>query len=87
MEETKKQSLSLKNRELLTIDGVSDVLGFSDEYLEVSSALGTILVEGADLKIEELSRDTGVLNVKGRINGVFYKEGKADKGIFSKFFK
>ena len=87
MEEGKKQNLSIINREKLTIDGVSDVLAFSDEYLEISSSLGIILVEGSELKIEGLSKENGIVNVKGKINGVFYKTEKSEKGIFSKFFK
>ncbi len=87
MDQNGKQTLILKNRESLTIDGVDDVLAFSEEYLELSSNLGTIFVEGEGLKIEELSRETSVVSIKGHISGVFYKEGKAEKGFFARFFK
>ena len=87
MTEAGKQNLVIKNRELLVIDGVDDVLAFTDEYLELTSNLGVISVEGEELKIEGLSKDKGEITICGRISGVFYKEGKSEKGIFRRFFK
>ena len=82
-----KQCLTLKNREALTIDGVDDVLAFSDDYLEITSNMGVISVEGEELKIEGLSREKREILICGRISGIFYKDGRVEKGIFKRFFK
>ncbi len=87
MEQTVRQNLVLKNRESLIIDGVDDVLAFTDEYLELTSDMGVISVEGEELKIEGLSKEKREITICGRISGVFYKEGKNEKGLFRRFFK
>ena len=82
-----KQNLTLKNRELLVIDGVDDVLLFNDDYLEITSDMGIIAVEGEELKIEGLSKERREITIRGRVSGIFYKDGRVEKGIFKRFFK
>lgn len=88
MEENKRSGrILLENRERLTISGVIDVGGFSEEYVELSSELGCMIVEGANLKIEELSRQTKEIHIRGEISGIFYKDAKLPKGFLGKIFK
>ena len=82
-----KQTLLLENRRKLIIDGIIDVEGFREDYLELSSNLGKIEVEGTDLKIEELRREDGKIYITGEISGVFYGDNKVGKKIFGKIFK
>ena len=80
----KKQNLILTDRKRLEIDNVVNVDSFNDDYLEISTALGVIVVEGRMLKIEELRRDLSKIMVKGEIDGIFYKNDKPRTGIFKK---
>ena len=82
-----KQTLLLENRKTLTVDGIKNVAGFRDDYIELLSNLGRIEIEGADLKIEELCRESGKILVTGEISGVFYGDNKTGKKIFGKIFK
>ena len=82
-----KQTLVLEDRKKLVIDGILNVESFNDDYLELSSNLGRIEVEGSSLKIEELRQDTGKILITGDISGMFYKENKIAKKPFGKFFK
>jgi len=80
-----KQSVILENKSKLTIDGVINVESFNDDYLEISTKLGEISVEGSNLKIEELRQDNGKINITGEITGIFYKGEKSGRGIFGMF--
>jgi sporulation protein YabP len=82
-----KQKLVLDNRERLCVDGVRNIDTFTDEYLEFSTALGIICVEGEDLKIEELRQDDGEIHITGSISGIFYKENKSARTFLEKIFK
>lgn len=82
-----KQTLLLESRKKLTIDGIIDVESFREDYLELSSNLGKIEVEGSNLKIEELRREDGKIYITGEISGVFYGDNKIGKKIFGKVFR
>ena len=43
-----KQSLVIKNRNLVTIDGVNNVEGFDEGYVALSSTAGRIINRGLD---------------------------------------
>ena len=79
-----KQTLVINNRSRLEVNGVKSINSFDEDYLEVSTNLGLLCVEGSDLKIEALDHEKGIITVVGRINGVFYKEEKGNKGFFRK---
>ena len=83
----KKQTLLLEDRKNLVIDGIINVESFDNDFLELSSNLGRIEVEGQNLKIEELRQDTGKIHITGDVSGVFYKETKSPKKMFGKMFK
>ena len=83
----KKQVLILENKSVFTLDGVINVESFNDDYLDLSTNLGDVTVEGKNLKIEELCQENGKILVKGEISGFFYKTPKETHGFFGKMFK
>ena len=70
------QLLILNGRKRLEITEVTNVVSFDDDYLELSTGSGELAVEGAELKIEELSQEKRKILITGRINAVIYKEQK-----------
>lgn len=85
-EEIKHTALSVKNRNRLTLNGVSNIAGFDDGYITLETNEGKICIEGADLRIESLAREGGEIEITGKINGVFYTLGKRSKTPLSKLF-
>ena len=83
----KTYKLIIDNREKIIVNGVLNVQSFGEEYLTLNTAMGELTVEGNDLKIESLTKDSGEILIIGKINGIFYKEEKSDKGFFRKIFK
>ena len=85
-EEVKHTSLSVKDRNKLTLNGVSNIASFDESYVVLDTNEGKICIEGSGLKIESLSREGGEIEISGRINGVFYTQNKKVKGSISKLF-
>ena len=87
MVENKRYQMLITDREKLVINGVINVEFFGEEFLIMNTHLGEVTVEGGELKIESLTKENGEILITGKINGVFYKEEKGDKGFFRKIFK
>lgn len=90
MEENAKvrQTLCLKNRECLELDGILHVESFAEDALALSTKAGRITVEGENLKIEDLSKGEGKILVTGRIDAFYYTDGAEEKrGFFGKIFR
>ena len=77
-------NITIKNRELLTMNGVSEVLSLDDDFVSVSTELGKVEIEGGGLRIVDMSSESGSFTLTGRIDGVYYagKSGEK-KGLFS----
>ena len=85
-EEIKHSVLSIKERNVIMLDGVINVSGFDEGYVTLETSDGRITIEGVGLKIESLCRDGGVIEIRGRIDGVFYAKEKKGGSRFSRLF-
>ena len=78
--------INVKDRKSIAIDGVINVEKFDDTGVMLLSEAGRIEIEGEGLKIVSLEKDGGVINVCGRIDGVFYEREKTTVGFLKKIF-
>lgn len=85
----KKQTIILKNREELFLDGVSDVIGFDECSVTVKTVLGGLTVDGTDLHITRMSLESGEVVISGNVSGLFYDETKGTEKprFFSRLWK
>ncbi len=80
-------TLSLENRELLTLTGVLDVTGFDEETVNLKTPMGTLIIKGNSLHINRLSLDTGEVSIDGKVNSLQYLGDTRQKGLVSKLFR
>ena len=66
--------LTLDERKKLTMTGVTEVVSFDDTTVVLHTALGTLEVQGQDLKLKTLSLDGGQVAVDGHISALYYEE-------------
>lgn len=85
-EEMRHTGLSVRDRNKITLNGVTNVSSFDEEYVTLETSDGRICIEGAGLKIESLSREGGEIEITGRIDGVFYSKAKKVKSTLGKLF-
>ena len=94
---SKNQELHLENREALSLSGVLDILGFEDTNLLVRTELGDLNIDGNDLRVKELSLESGrlllqgknstqLLSRAGKIDGIYYISSSEKKkgGLFGR---
>lgn len=68
-------SLVMENRKKLVISGVKEVEGFTETEVRLYTDRGQITVKGRNLKVDQVSTETGELIMNGdMINSVVYSE-------------
>ena len=87
--EKAKGELVLSGRSEMRISGVEEVLNFDEESVRLKSIDGDLYIEGADIKIGTLDTERGVVNLTGRINGIYYATDpeKQKKGFWGKVMR
>ena len=68
--------LSLEERSRLTMTGVTEVISFEENSVVLHTALGTLVVQGNDLKLKTLSLEGGQVAVDGHISALIYEEAR-----------
>lgn len=81
----RKQSLTLKNREKLSLDGVLEVVSFDEGAVILKTALGRLTVEGEGLHVTKLLLDCGEVAVEGKIRALYYEDPR--EGGRASFFR
>lgn len=66
--------LSLEERSRLTMTGVTEVISFEESSVVLHTSLGTLIVQGNDLKLKTLSLEGGQVAVDGHISALIYEE-------------
>ena len=69
--------LSLRDRKVLELRGVTDVISFDEENVELSTVCGTLTVEGTGLHVQTLNLSEGVVSVEGMVSALSYADTEA----------
>lgn len=87
----KAQSLSMENREKITLTGISNVESFNEFEIVLETVLGMLTIKGVSMHMSKLNLDSGDLIIDGSINSCVYSEKQDLKikgaGFLSKLFK
>lgn len=78
--------LTLSERKNLTMTGVTEVVSFDDSTVILRTSLGTLVVQGAELQLKNLSLDGGQVAVDGKISALLYEENRPSGGLFGRLF-
>ncbi len=82
-------NLILEDRKVMSLTGVTDIDNFDDRTIKLYTQLGELVVQGHDLRVNELNVELGSFSVEGDIWSLVYgdKSTKKTPTIFSKLFK
>lgn len=72
--------LTLNERQKLTVTGVTEVVSFEDTAVVLRTELGTLVVQGRDLQLKELSVEGGQVEVAGTVSALQYEEPRPAGG-------
>lgn len=79
-------SLLLDNRNTLNLSGVTDVAGFDEQTVNLSTECGVLIIKGDNLHINKLNLDSKDVCIDGTINSLQYIN-TTHKSIKSKLFR
>ena len=79
--------LTLNERRQLTMTGVTEVVSFNETVVVLHTSLGTLLIQGRDLKLKTLSLDGGQVAVDGIVTALSYEEPRQRGSWVSNLFK
>lgn len=88
--ETPRHDIVVKSRKELEITGVKHVESFDHEEFLLETVMGFLAIRGANLKMQNLNVDEGVVHIEGKVFDLSYlddQSGEQAKGFFSKLFK
>ena len=69
--------LQLNERRSLTMTGVAEVVSFDDSTVVLQTSLGTLIVQGQQLKLQTLSLEGGQVAVDGTVSALIYEEPRS----------
>lgn len=74
--------LTLNERKMLTMTGVTEVVSFDDTTVMLHTVLGTLMIHGQQLQLKSLSPEGGQIAVEGQISALVYEEERASGGFW-----
>ena len=75
-------SLTLTERKLLTLTGVTQVDGFNDETVLLRTEHGLLTVRGSGLILKTLSPEGGLVTVEGEVVAMMYTKAPVQGGFW-----
>lgn len=83
---TKEHSVSMLNREKMSLTGVDDVSAFDENTIVLTTNLGDLTVRGEALHIGCIDLELGRLEVDGHICELSYDEPAAPHSLWTRLF-
>lgn len=83
----KVHALTLSGRKTLTMTGVNEVVSFDDAAVVLRTELGTLTVQGEQLRLKTLSTDGGQVAVTGEVSALTYAEPREPGGWLRRMFR
>ena len=85
-EQQMDHAMTLEQRKNLTMTGVSEVVSFDDTAVVLRTALGTLTVQGSQLRLKTLSTEGGRVAVTGEVSALVYEEPREPGGWLRRMF-
>jgi sporulation protein YabP len=81
------QKLVLEDRTRFSVGLVENVENFTEEEILLKTGYGGLLVQGKNLKMEDLSIESGNIILTGRIDKMEFSEIREKHGFFKSLFR
>ena len=82
-----EQKLVLEDRTRFSVDLVENVENFTEEEILLKTAQGGLLVQGKNLKMEDLSIESGNILLTGKIDKIEFSDIKEKRSFFKDLFR
>ncbi len=67
-------TVTMKDRKTLTLTGVTEVVSFDDTAVVLHTSMGTLVIQGQQLQLKNLTLEGGQVAVEGSIDALHYEQ-------------
>lgn len=67
-------TLTMKDRKVLTLTGVTEVVSFDESAVVLRTSLGTLVIQGQQLQLKNLTLEGGQVAVEGSVDALHYEQ-------------
>ena len=85
-QEQMPHKLTMTERNILTMTGVTEVISFDEACVVLRTSMGTLTVQGQELKLKTLSLEGGQIEVDGTVTVLAYEEPRQSGGWARRLF-
>ena len=78
--------LTLTERSALTVTGVSEVVSFDEHAVVLRTGLGTLVVQGQNRQLKQLTSEGGDVAVEGEISSLVYEQTRSRGNLLTRLF-
>ena len=69
-------SITLNDRKEMVLTGVSEVISFDEELIQLKTGCGAMRIEGKQMHVRSLLLEDGRLQISGQVNAISYIDRK-----------
>ncbi len=66
--------VAMKDRKQLTLTGVTEVVSFDESAVVLHTSMGTLVIQGQQLQLKNLTLEGGQVAVEGSIDALHYEQ-------------
>ena len=85
--EVREHGITITNRSKTAVSGVTDVVSFDDDRVDLKTNMGRLIIKGRGLNVNKLNTDSGDLDITGEIQSLEYVNKRDKEGIFTGLFR
>lgn len=76
-----ESSVNIKSRKEVSVSGINSISGFGEDYVILETECGRLEIEGEEMRIESLSKEEGIVCIKGKVNSLYYSQPKSSRKL------
>lgn len=88
--QNQNHKLTMNNRNKVELTGVTEVVSFDNQLIELETVEGAVRFTGNDLHVKRLTLERGEVELEGRVREIIYHESRKEKtagGVLSRLFR
>lgn len=89
-QKTAEQNLTLLNRKVLELSGVTKVDSFDSQLFILKTVLGDLTIKGYGLHMKHLNLESGLVTIEGNVHSLSYSDsasGNKKKSLVGQLFR
>lgn len=84
---TMPHGMTLQDRSRMSLSGVNDVVNFDDSQVILTTEMGTLIIKGSQMHVDQLNLESGDLSLTGHIDSMEYDDVVRGGSFLGRLFR